>query len=365
MEDIEEQLSKVLKNVPEIETRPDNFFDILGVQTKETYISKAYDYFLNSSNREIASLFLNSLAELIKLKSGKDFFFEDFYSETEVMTEKEGRIDIVISSREDAERKIIIENKVSAKVYNDLVEYWDNFKIPKENKVGILLTLNSIGDMGNFINITHREWMEEINRNGLPVGLPTQFYVYVNDFISNIQKITTMQKFSERVKFFFQNSEEIINAIKLKDEGKFYIDKQIEQAALNLSMVYKCKKGNFAYIQPTEKSDVFYTIAYDKLFERTKKLSIVIEFWWEKNIAKSREVDGYLHGNGVNLEGFIHKNANKPHNWLHYLTKDYTLSLKDIENLEGFIVEKISSDFQSIMKLILEFFEPTPQQTTV
>lgn len=351
------ELSRVLKNVPESEAKPDTFFDILGIQTKETNISKAYDYFLNSSNREIAFLFLSSLAELIKRKSGKEFFFEDFYSETEVETDKGGRIDIVISSREDNERKIIIENKIYAKVYNDLVEYWDNFKIPQENKVAILLTLNSVGDMGNFINITHIEWMDEINRNGLPVGLPTQFYIYVNDFISNIQKITTMQKFSDRVKFFFQNSEEIIEAIKLKEEGKLYIDKQIEQAALSLSMVFKGKKGNFAYIQPTEKNEVFYTIAYDKLFERTNKLYIIIEFWWEKSISQSRGVDEYLHSNGINIEGFIHKNTNKPHNWLHYLTKDYTLSLKDIENLEGFIVEKISNDFQSIMKLILEFFQ--------
>lgn len=367
MEDIEEQLSKVLKNVPEIETKPDTFFDIAGIQRREVSVSKAYNYFLNSGNKAIASLFLNSLAELIKSKTERDFFFKDFYSETEVKTTNNKRIDIVITSRKEEERKIIIENKIDAKKYNDFDEYWGNFRIPEENKVAILLTIKYEGDKGNFINITHNEWVKKIKTKGFPIDLSPQQSVYLNDFLKNMEKLTKALEFTPEVKYSFENAKSIETAAELYDNFIKFITTNISAAAGGIAFKAQHNlEDYYSYIYKKDGDKIFYSILYHEIFEGKSKITILIEFWDKEYLKLAEEVDLMLGRREIKLSDFRHYKENdngKGADWLHFLSRDYVLDSSNLDNLGGFIAARIQEDFEEIMNAILEFVKSKEQQT--
>ena len=362
------ELSTVLGKMPDIETMSDTFFDIAGIQRREVSVSKAYNYFLNSGNKAIASLFLNSLAELIKSKTERDFFFKDFYSETEIITNRSKRIDIVISSREAEERKIIIENKIGAEVYNDLKEYWENFEIPDENKVAILLTIKSVGDKDDFINITHNEWVKKIKSKGLPVGLSLQQYVYLNDFFINMEKLTKHLEFTPEVKYTFENAKSIGKAVELYDNFIKFITSNISAVASGIGFkVQHNIEEYYSYIYKKDEDKIFYSVLYHQIFEGKNEITIVIEFWIKEYSSFADEVDLMLDSKNVDLANYKRYKENKEgqgSDWLHFLSKDYPLDPNNMENLGQFISNKIKSDFESIMNTILEFVESRQQQIT-
>ena len=181
----DELIELALLEIPTINVKPLGFLDIIGKQHDEVINTRLYCNFLSPNfNLEIAKLFIASLLNLVTKKTGKNINIQVGYTcSTEIETSKGNRIDLVINSTEN-KSAIIIENKIFTLLKNDLIDYWSNFNYPDENKIGIILTLKKISippevkDM--YINITHTEWITQIKDSGLPTGLTTNQYVYLN-----------------------------------------------------------------------------------------------------------------------------------------------------------------------------------------
>lgn len=352
-----ENLTPVLHNIPSIIPKPDTFFDVLGVQTKENYISRAYCYFLNSDEKQIADLFLNSLTKIISEKGEKEFLLDDCKCETEVLTKKGGRIDLLLSSDDD-EQKIIIENKVYHFLANDLQDYWDSIEV--KDKIGVVLTLfpQKIEESfaGRYINITHSEWLEEVKTTGFPVGLSPHLYTYLNDFILNLDKLMENQKLTPELKYFLGHAPEIVKAISLHDKFITFINTNVDAVGKELEYKTQHKKDYYSYVYKNNEDKVFYSILYHKLMEGVNEITIAIEFWTKEITSLAKEIDEKftdveLQGNGIKR---YTKNGGKAGSeWLHFLAKDYPITTDELENFGNFIANCIKNDFADIMEKVL------------
>src|SRR4051812_7396545 len=85
--------------LPTIKPRKDGFMDIVEVQYHENTISKIYAYFLNKKKHPaIAELFLISLLQIVKRRTGKAMEFDEHFCSIERQTDKGNRIDLLIES---------------------------------------------------------------------------------------------------------------------------------------------------------------------------------------------------------------------------------------------------------------------------
>ena len=122
MLDFYKRINEVAKNLPELPKRPKkNFFDILGVERKETINSKMLAYFFNPNEEHgFGTLFFECLLKIISEKSNKSelesIFSAPFKVELEVATlsadkteNQLKRIDLLILG---SNWSIIIENKL-------------------------------------------------------------------------------------------------------------------------------------------------------------------------------------------------------------------------------------------------------------
>ena len=264
---------------PKESERETTFLDIINRQTKENTISAIYAHFLDWRNSDkIAELFLSSLQELIKEKSTKDFNLVDYTVYTEYITkENKGRIDIVIESKE-SKSVIIIENKIYHYLGNDLVNYWETFSYKYDNKVGIVLGLTNIPTGNdNFISITHLEWVTKIENIIKEDNFSKREKIHIEDFISNIKKVTNENIMNENIKFYLDHSEKIEQAIKFKDETARFVIAAINKTALHFGWEMYGNTLNYKQIWDKENDiRIFYTLFPDAIIKK-RELKIVFE----------------------------------------------------------------------------------------
>lgn len=196
-----ETLSGLLPKRPP--KRKKNFFDILGVRNKETINSRVIAYFLKKDEEHgLETLFFDSLLQIIKTKlSSKaegylDLFSGDYKVTTEdstSMAEEEfnKKIDITISGDDWS---IIIENKLYHNLDNPLLVYWQHAKASSSNVIGIVLSLAkktllecSADEQIQFINITHQEWINQIQANSTAIVKHAEGHFYLKEYIKTIK----------------------------------------------------------------------------------------------------------------------------------------------------------------------------------
>ncbi|WP_298417133.1 hypothetical protein [uncultured Kordia sp.] len=94
----------------------------------------------------------------------------------------------------------------------------------------------------------------------------------------------------------------------------------------------------------------YYTIIFKDLLNGKNKISIIIEL--QKNDKNKiplikEKLNKDIHYQNLNKNGYARGN------YIHFLSKSYTLEEEQIENLSDFIVDKIKSEFESIMNKLL------------
>ncbi len=174
-------IDELIKLLPEISPIRKNMIEISGFPRWETVNSNLLAfYFDNNEEHGFNNLFIDSLYDIIEEKTNiqifkRQIFETDFSVEREWITVNGKRIDILLSENYNEDEfnsnwAIIIENKLNANLYNDLLNYWDSVK--SKNKIGIVLTINPLIDIKKnqndkiyFINITHKELSEKVTRN--------------------------------------------------------------------------------------------------------------------------------------------------------------------------------------------------------
>lgn len=344
--------------IPKVEARELGFLEISGMAHYENVNSRIYAHFLDQSNNEkLSSLFLNSLIELIYEKSTNSISLEDFCVITEEPTIKGNRIDITLNDQ-NGKKVIIIENKIYHFLNNDLLDYWDHFKYEDSNKVGVLLTLNpyiNYDHSDKFVNITHLEWTTRIKTNGLPYGLPDKFYTYLNDFFRTIEYLTKKSHMNEQTKFYFEHTQKILLAKQTSDEANKFLIDQMGVLAHKLNWeTYGTGTGWRNIWDKMNNCDTFYTIYYQPLIDGNFKVSIIIELIRE-DMKNELELKDLLETDPLYLK-MVKGVSSK--NFIQFATREYTLTISEIEILADTIFGIIQKDFEPVMSKILNKFYP-------
>lgn len=354
--DLFQFLSLEIPSSPQIK---DGFLEIINQQHREVINSRIYAYFLDrEKNEKVAQMFLKALQELVKIKSKKTIQLENYTSYTEVST-KNGRIDIVIEDSLD-KKAIIIENKLFYHLHNDLSDYWDHYQYKEENKVGILLTLEKHiipkNVRGKFINITHYEWIKKIKSSGLPSQLPSKYYIYLNDFFQTIQNLTISDKMNDQTLFYFQHSKKILKAQETVYQAEQFIENQINILAskLQLSVFGKTMSWRNLWDEKGDKK-TYYTIVFEKLMKGENKIQIIIELY-EEDIKQKETLSKLLQENDLYKE--MDGDGEEAEDYIHFARREYELTLSEIGDFSSFVYKKISTDFEPVMKIILDAIYP-------
>lgn len=376
LENIKELLAY---DIPEFTPPDDGFLEIIGLSHYENVNSKIYAYFLNQRNEpKISNLFISSLLNLIDEKNkseiGKELNIKDFTAITEIQTNEGHRIDILIEDKNN-ESAIIIENKIYHSPDNPLNDYWNFINYNENKKVGILLTLQPLSSselkniktvkkstlIDNFINITHKEWIDKIINAGLPTGLSPKMYIYLNDFFQTIDNLTKSTTMNELTKFYFQYPKKINSAVETLKEAEKFINTQLEILAENLKLNLYGTTNVWRNIWDAKnEKETYYTIIFDSLFNGNNKVTVIIELAGEV-IKRKEDVAKQLRNNkNITEKGLKINTSAGTTSYCHLISKEYKLTNDDIENLAETLETIINDDFSKVMTEINNFLYPKP-----
>lgn len=318
------------KYIPPKRLRQRTLLDIAGINHRENSWSDIYAYFFNPKEKhKLDRLFIDAFNTLIEQKSGlKPLKLENFTIIREKANDNKKRIDLLIKNEEEA---LIIENKVYAGVYNDLSSYWESVKVPEINKRGVILSLVPIKNTNIFINITHKEFANEIIKN-----IPTYFQsadskslLLLQEFIQNIYNETYAMN-EEELKFYYQNESNrikinrlseirsnVINHIRNSIEGK---DKQ-DRENINTLLKNRC-----LYLSVEAKDNNRFTYYYYNEYSKQIMLTLKYVSLWNYE-ANGCRIDMYLEVKGDMLKfveshkdllkekGIVPDEQSTPQNW--------------------------------------------------
>lgn len=349
-----ELLSLLSLNIPEPAAHHTGFLEISGMAHYENVNSRIYAHFLSSENDGIRLTFLSTLLELIEEKSGKQLGMQNIKVQLEDPTNKNYRIDILIKD-EVNKTAIIIENKLYHYLNNDLLNYWEHVDYPEEQKTGVLLTLepHAIPEnvQGKFINITHGEWISRIRKNGLPMGLPANYYQYINDFANTIDQLTKSYAMNEQARFYFQHAPKIIQAKTTMDEAHSFLENQMDILAGKLGWSKYGSANNWKNFWDQEnKINSYLTVWYDPILNGELRFKIIIELWKEdlKHIGKLEELL-------KSSEQFSHMyRGDVTKTYAHFGVRDYTLTFAELERFGEHLCKLIIKDFAETMVAIIQ-----------
>jgi hypothetical protein len=341
-------------SIPEPVKREIGFLEITQQDHKENVNSRVYAYFLDKAlHTEIADVFIAALLNLVNKKRNTTLVIEDFTCITEVTTKKGNRIDLLICDQTN-ETAIIIENKIYHYLNNDLRDYWTHIEYKDDNKQGVLLTLQQHdipdSEKGTFINITHKEWIDEIKRIGLPTNVEIKKHVYLSDFMTTIIQLTKDDKMNDQARFFFDHTEQIIKAQSTYTEAYNFVIGQFYKLATNVGWKL-CGKSDFWRYICDDKQEAYYSIVFGDLLLGKSEVIVIIELY-EGAITKTGILDEVLMGNPI-VEKLEKGTAGNSY-YKHYLLKKYQLNFKDIEKMGDFLYQKIQEDFKPVMDIILK-----------
>lgn len=354
------ELSVFLKNaeIPVVKEEI-GFLEIIKKAHNETINSNIYAHFLTCDDSVITGAFLSSMLDLINTKTTRELKFARHYVHTEFST-NEGRIDILI--RDFTERTtIIIENKIFHWLHNSLLEYWNYFKIENEHKMGVLLTVNphqipaEVEDV--FINITHWEWIQTI-KNCLNFDKIKEEAnkVYLKDFFSSIEKLSTTYTMNPSAKFFFENASQINKATAALNEGHKFMSEQYQKIASLLGLETYGNEIDWKNFWDEEHMiDTYFTIAaQDIVSGKALKYKIIIEV-----IRLDKERIPIIEKIFNNHLQFKDKERGQSVDFYsHLLVKEYEITIEELGAFADHVVEKIKTDFGDIFVSIVEHLYP-------
>jgi hypothetical protein len=368
-------LELLMLEIPAATKNRETFLSIANNHYKENTISRLYAYFLSKDkNESIATLFLQALIDLIPHTSKEDQFLidnVDYFVEVEVPSKK-GRIDLLVMIEEELENKeksktaIIIENKIFHQVNNDLEDYWNS--VDANKKFGVLLTLkpHEIEEtlQPRFINITHIQWVTAIKRRGLPAGLSMNEYVYLNDFITNMENLTTQTTMTDDAEFFFKYPSKVLRAKQTLDAAHEYIITQLRIVAQKAGKDLYGASWSWRHIW--KQGDlVYYVFEIDKVFTATPELTIYLEVYkealrYEKNLRSLLTEAGTY--------AILNDDGKSTSSWAHLAMKTYSLEPSNLKTFTFFVEDKLTTDFKRAFKLVEDFLRngiPTKDETSI
>jgi hypothetical protein len=340
----EELLKADLKVIPEKVT---TLFDVAGFSNYETVMSNFYSFYLDPNGQHgFNDLFISALSDIIKRKTGGHSIIANSkicYTEREVNR----KIDIVVSEPSEfddvVENAIIIENKVNASVYNDLMEYYNSIKVNK-NKIGVVLSLRQEADLPEeFINITHDEFINQVEQSSGSYFLNADLKqtVILKEFIQNIKNMSQTKDLKEHYEFFFKHQDKIKKISDLYSTIKSDIFKQVDDVCekLNLGLKLQGRYSSQLRYFFSKTAPVYFTIWLDNLFNGDGEIYIFVEL----------NKEGISHLDKINKIKFtedekklLDETTKVRKTYIHYATKEVKPSPEDIKDFTNYIYNQIT-----------------------
>ncbi|KPM31512.1 Hypothetical protein I595_2779 [Croceitalea dokdonensis DOKDO 023] len=299
MIDFYKQINEVAKNLPELPKRPKkNFFDILGVERKETINSKMLAYFFDPNEEHgFGTLFFDCLLRVLSEKSNCDRFIQDFSEPFEIAIEvatssadspedRLKRIDLLITG---SQWSIIIENKLFHHLANPLDVYEQHVindkKIRKEDITGIILSLDTKSEVAckvhetQFFNVTHQELINKVQQHLILTDIENDIDIfYLREYAKTINshyKNKMNEPMSDKiVASLIEQKEAVNNIIKKRTASINYIDEKIIEVFAEKG--YRYEKG--WYYDPKYKNIRFFITPTEVILE-TNSIGIAYELW--------------------------------------------------------------------------------------
>jgi hypothetical protein len=337
-----------------------NIFEISRYAHYENVISNWYAFFLDSSNEHgLGRLFLDSLLEIIKDNSDNLNF--DMYKcnvVREVCTDS-GRFDILLYEGEDESKPksaILIENKIYAKVYNPLDEYFSF--VNSDNKIGVLLSLKKENKVHkNFINITHELLIDRIKLklNEYWDNINIKYLIIMKDLFSYLVSLTKGIKMTDEIKFYIDKSEDIERLLELRKKANLYIFKNIEHFTSSSDYWNLKLTVNETKVAISSEEDNFWGVmSYPELFN---KRLLFIEFNLHKEyVNKWKNVHNYdvLRAKYKDFDWQLTKSSK---GWINLVRKTYSnISIEQIDNFEK-TLNDIFAEWHSLLNELKEIID--------
>lgn len=251
-----------------------NILSIAGIDHQENAWSNIYAYFLDEhESHGLKLLFKNSLEQIIYRKTGRTFNLAGGIIRREYSTIAGNRIDVLV---EGSEYTVIIENKVHHHLNNDLDDYWLSSKGSDDVKIGIVLTLTHIlTNNSNYINITHLEWIDEVEKQ-LSLNrafIKPQTTVLLNDFLDNVKQATGKMNESE-LTLYLKEREKFNNLYTIAAQSRKWFQSIFTDSAFIRSL------GNYTLVH-TDRTNSAYRYAMYR-FPDTDEFVVTVfyEFLW-------------------------------------------------------------------------------------
>ena len=280
-------------DIPIAKEKPKTYLSIAKQPHYENVLSNIYAfYFDTNGEHNLGNLFIQSLLGLI---SGSNIVkgdskkvleeFCDFDCDTEYSTDKNGRIDLLLSNDKNA---IIIENKVYHHLNNDLSDYWNSIKLNENNKIGLVMSLHPISDIHHkhFVNITHLDFLNAVmtNLGSYLMEANEKFIVFLKDLVQNITNLSKSQMEEEYLKFYFDNQDKINQINQFNEHVRTHIIDEVEKAGksidgLNLYGPRASSENGkrVRYYLSQKNRDLMITVIFDEILIN-KTLKIIVEF---------------------------------------------------------------------------------------
>jgi hypothetical protein len=342
--------------LPALVVRKRTFLDISGFPYYETVVSNWYRYFLDENeDHGLGNLFLHVLTNLVFETCSKNLNFANYEIVTEVQTTNKNRIDILIRGLDQDNGKfIIIENKVYHSLNNDLLDYWHFCNGKSDNKVGIVLSLvpEKIPAQvsGKFINILHSRFISrvqtEIEKSDGNFKSP-----YLHDFIIAIENLNRDLTMTEEILFYYENLEKCNRIYDISEKAYQYVIHHLEIAAQKLGLSFSGRAEDYRYLVPSV-DGVYYTVVFDRLFEKEKSIQIIIELY-KNGLVILPEIDKGIGEHKIKQADLTYKSMEQKGVWLHYASKRYPINFDALKTLSYFIEKRIAEDFSVIMNEIM------------
>lgn len=258
--------------------KEDSILAIAGIDHLENAWSRIYAYFLDEIEPHgLGNLFKKSLENVIYRKIGRSVNISGGVVKCEQSTIAGNRIDILIQA---PEHSIIIENKVHHHLDNDLNDYWLSVDGNDDAKTGIVVTLSKIlTNNRNYINITHLEWVNEIDKllqSHRCRTCTSDTMVLLRSFLENIKQVCRkMNEFD--IKFYLNNRENINNLYSIASDYRSWLqsiftDKAFIRSLGGYTLVHNDwigSKNRFAmyrFSNTTETDEFVVTVFYETLW---------------------------------------------------------------------------------------------------
>ena len=184
------------------DTRAKNYFDIGGFPHYETAVSNILSFFLDTREEHgFGDLWLKSLIEAYNEKSSNKSKISVYQTKdirTEYSNGSNKRIDLLVDCDKEV---VVIENKIYAKLYNDLEMYetmTENYISGEKDKtIGpkIVLSIFAIKDFDikcGFVNVTYEEFLKKVENNWSNYQPSEKWEMFAKEFIDNLKNLKGM-----------------------------------------------------------------------------------------------------------------------------------------------------------------------------